>query len=577
MKRKSRIMTSLLSLLLIGSLILSAEIGEIALAQKPVPVKNADGTTTTPGIPNEKYGSKGTVDETTDARGRVTKRVWKDRRGNTMEVEKTKYGMGNEKEVTTTLYNPLPNGKTEVGRETVTKTDVVGNEILTETTIYENGKEITKTKTEIDRRGKKRTYRWDRAYGEWEEVDANGTPVISGQGGSSAAQGFAVAREASGGLDTTIFSTPRGKIRVNLPNDMAAGDTISGTVVAEPEGKNQNDRAQNEGELNGYVVELEKQQSSSIQRNITLAIPVAITTSTYMILKDKKGKEVARTPVPVARTTPPVEEFDLPTTGQQGRPVEVRGPLDGDSATTRISVGGNDLEILAESPRQVVARNPSGQPVGPSEIEVREKDQVVGGEFRTLGIQLSAPKLNLLRGEQTTLTVTVTGLEGLKESVPLELENKSSNVIQMSGGEVQRLTINSSQVQGGSYTTERPLTGVQPGAFSITGTVISSRQRPSSVKGADGGALTTGLGAQKAPGTPGYTICGAGCQLPATEQGSGRVRCITTNACKGRGTGCACHMFRRPIKSNKDYEHVENPEVYVDRDAGYDYVCRCVK
>ena len=328
------------------------------------------------------------------------------------------------------------------------------------------------------------TGRWDDVSESPEDILDEIDPVIvpasaapSRQSGAmSAKRGHAVAAEVVAGLNTTLFSTPRGKIRVNLPDDMAAGDTLSGTVFTEPEGKDQNEQARNQGELSGYVVEMEKQQTSSTGRIFKLAIPTAIST-TYLILRDKKGEEIARREISVTRQPPPVEEFDLPAIGQQGRPLEVRGPCDGDFSTTNLKVGGEDLEMLAESPRKIVARNTSKQ-VGLSELEVNERDQTARGEFRTLGIKLSAQKLDLLKREQTTLTITVSGLEGIKEAVPLELVNKSPSVIQMGGGEVQRINISPKQVQGGTYTTERQLTGVQRGAFTIVGTVISGRQRP---------------------------------------------------------------------------------------------------
>ena len=215
-------------------------------------------------------------------------------------------------------------------------------------------------------------------------------------------------------------------------------------------------------------------------------VPLSIGTATNIILRDKSGKEVARSAVPLKPRQPPGEEYELPTLGQQGRAVHITGPFDGDFSTTKLNVGGEDLEILAESPRRVVARNTSKQ-VGPSRLEVRERDKTTRSEFRTLAIKLSAPKLELLRGEQTTLTVVVLGLEGLKEPVPLELENKSASVIQLGGGELQRMKISPSQVQGGMYTTERPLTGVQRGGFTIVGTVIGRRS---------GGAIATGTGPQ---------------------------------------------------------------------------------
>src|ERR1700674_3454685 len=59
-----------------------------------------------------------------------------------------------------------------------------------------------------------------------------------------------------GGLVNTTFTTPSAKITVTLPDDIAAGDTISGTVVAEPAGKNDAEKQHNAAELTGYVIEV---------------------------------------------------------------------------------------------------------------------------------------------------------------------------------------------------------------------------------------------------------------------------------------------------------------------------------
>src|SRR5882672_9444442 len=67
--------------------------------------------------------------------------------------------------------------------------------------------------------------------------------------------------ETSWGMHTASFATARGRVTVNLPDDIAAGDTISGTVIAEPSGNNQRDRRRNTDELNGYVVELDNQKA----------------------------------------------------------------------------------------------------------------------------------------------------------------------------------------------------------------------------------------------------------------------------------------------------------------------------
>lgn len=533
---------------------------ELASAQQQT-VTNPDGTTTTTGIRDERYGRGGTREETKDGRGRVVKRVWKDRMGRVLEEERTSYGVGNQKTVWRTIYNPKPEGGTVRSKVIHTETDLVGDEILEETWIYnEKGQWIDGSRSEVLPNGKKKTSRWDPKEKRYVEVAATARP------------GFAVDSEMAGGLNTTTFTTPRGKISVNLTDDLAAGDTLSGTVTAQPEGKTEAERAQNQGELSGYVIEMEKQQTRATSQTLKWTIPAVVAVgTTALILKDKKGKEVARAPIPVLpESEEAVGEFRIPEIGQQGRPVEVLGSFDGDFSTTNLSVGGEELQKLAESPRKVVARNTSNK-TGPTQLAVQEQGRTAHGEFRSLGIRLSAPKLDLLKGEQTTLTITVLGLEGIEKPVPLVLENRSSSVISMGGGNLQRISISPSQVQGDTYTTERPLTGIQRGAFTITATVTrDGRGQPQTPANVGGG------GPQTAVGYPGYNICGSGCGPPATEQGTGRIRCVTTATCRGRGKDCTCHLFRRPTNTNQDYEHVEGPNDWTDRQPGYEYGCRCV-
>ncbi len=288
---------------------------------------------------------------------------------------------------------------------------------------------------------------------------------------TSASPGYQATNTVATGLSVATFTAPQGTIYVNLPSDMAAGDILSGTVVAEPKSQDPKQRTKNERELSEYVVELGQQRSAiSAGRVLRLALPSSISTTSYLILRDKKGKEVCRSEVPVASSLPTIGDFTLPTLGQQGHSIEIRGLFDGNFDTTRVSIGGQYMQLLAESPRRLIARNTS-QRAGLTEIEFREGTQVRRGPFRSLGIQLSAPKLNLLRGEGTTLTIVVTGLEDLRESIPLVIENKSPGVISMGGGNTQRVMIAPGDVRQGTYTTERPLTGIQPGGFTITGTV----------------------------------------------------------------------------------------------------------
>src|SRR5438132_8711231 len=79
-------------------------------------------------------------------------------------------------------------------------------------------------------------------------------PLLATQ--SSMQQNAATVVKTAGGLQTATFDLPQGKIRVNLPDDVMAGDTITGTVIPEPKGNTDEERNKNRDVLNGYVVQI---------------------------------------------------------------------------------------------------------------------------------------------------------------------------------------------------------------------------------------------------------------------------------------------------------------------------------
>jgi hypothetical protein len=282
------------------------------------------------------------------------------------------------------------------------------------------------------------------------------------------------ALETAWGLHTATFETPQGKIKVNVPDDMAAGDTISGTVIAEASGKTEAERAKNQDQLNGYVVEIENEKTPVLGKVFKWAVPVGLAGGiASVILRDPKGNEVARTNVPVNPTPPrPPSNWSNPPVCQTGRPMSIPGPNSVD-VPTEVTIGGKTAPILAQSPRKIVAETPQGV-LGKADIEVRKGDQTVHkGETRAIGIQLSATSTTLKRGQEATLTVTVRGLENLApdEKVPVQLTNKTPAVVSVEGGDVQKFTITRGDPnldpQAGIWTRTFSLTGIRPGGFEI--------------------------------------------------------------------------------------------------------------
>jgi microsomal dipeptidase-like Zn-dependent dipeptidase len=355
--------------------------------------------------------------------------------------------------------------------------------------------------------------------------------------------------ESDRGLYTTAFDTLNGRVIVNLPDDLSAGDTISGTVETAPAGKSSEETAKNQDELNGLVVEVAETKTPSSDGLTKFTVPSNSPSTIPLVVRDKGGKEIARTAIPVkpkaqagCRNNPQSTlkgatagvvnnpaaaagnsqlaqpnsiqigkkgeaiassgcDYQLPTNAQPGRPLEVHGPFDGDLKTTKVLVAGKEAKVLAESPRKAVAVSPSAV-VGSAVIEVMKRGVTVAkGSVRNIGVKLAAGKLTLMKDETTPLTVTVLGLEGLNEPVSLRLTNKSPTVVSLEGGEQQSATIDPQTVKQGQYVMNRTLTGIRPGGFSIT-TVVDAHQKAASQPGnaIPGGGLQPTYISRQIPG-----------------------------------------------------------------------------
>ncbi len=351
-----------------------------------------------------------------------------------------------------------------------------------------------------------------------------------------------VQTKTAGGLQVTTFDTSYGRVVVNLPDDMMAGDTISGTVVAEPKGQTPEERAKNMLELNGYVIEFEppKKPDGTSNPKVTAQVMAALsrltftlppTTRTLPLTNVSGGSRGGRgttvtnmngsstigryfpgyylevsmkmntSEVVFGPASIPIDDitlsslnsmrphsvenhiYQLPAIGQQGRPLEIYGPFDGSSSNTMTKwcvnltpscendpKTGGVIQPLAESPRKLVITAPVNIS-GPIEIQLNEGTTETRHQFRNVGVNLTAPKTSLLKGESTTLKIEVSGLQGITEPVPLHLVK--GGVVTMQGGDVQSMTIKPAEVQSnGTFSTTRGITGVEAGVWNATATVV---------------------------------------------------------------------------------------------------------
>lgn len=277
-----------------------------------------------------------------------------------------------------------------------------------------------------------------------------------------------VSQEAAGGVHAARLETPAGSIYVYLPDDLAAGDTISGTVSYAPSGKTDVEREQNLGELRGYVVEVAGEPPA--EGPTWVRVLRQLPGPTIVRFLGPRGAPIGEASIPTlsaAERPPQPPSFEVPVFGQAGNPVAIGGPVSGAPDATRVTIGGRDAPFLAQSPRKTLVRAPTDV-VGPTEIRIERDGAVAEAPFRVLAVQVSADKLDLRRGERTTLHLEVGGLAGLDEPVPLSLTNRSPEVVRLGTAEVERLTIRPQDVAAdGTYRLDRPILSLRSGAFAV--------------------------------------------------------------------------------------------------------------
>ena len=275
----------------------------------------------------------------------------------------------------------------------------------------------------------------------------------------------------SPGLHVASFRLSPGTVYVNLPDDLAAGETFSVVVNPVPAGPDPKAREKQARELAKLGVELAGARAPSTERIRTFPIPAGARALKIRLLDDR-GRTMAEVDAPLGPGGAGPAGYSIPSLAQAGAPVQVRGSFDGDLSNSSVRINGQEAEPIGESPRQLVVRGPrDGQAETP--VEVRDRGAVVTtGSYRNVEVQLGAGATTLRSGQKTTLTIRVTGVEGLQGTLPVRLANRSPSVVQMEGGDEQTLCVRPDDVGvDGSWKAERGLTGVTMGGFGIAAVV----------------------------------------------------------------------------------------------------------
>jgi len=195
------------------------------------------------------------------------------------------------------------------------------------------------------------------------------------------------------GVDIVEFTLPEGTVKVFLPDDIAAGDTLSAYIGLYPSGVSGDLKDHNARFLNNLIVETTYNNVPVKEGALTMKLPPDTEGNVLKISLTGGEKTLGASYVQIRRYRQPADttgaptpfDYQCPLMGQSGRLIEIKGPFDGDFNTTDFSIGGQKALILAESERKLVFETPASA-TGPVELVLKERDVVVKRPFTCLQV-----------------------------------------------------------------------------------------------------------------------------------------------------------------------------------------------
>ncbi len=297
---------------------------------------------------------------------------------------------------------------------------------------------------------------------------------------------FCQVQAAVSGINTYAVAVPGQQVNFRLPKDIRSGDMITGTVVENrllPYNKASST-------IEGTVIEINGKQTKLSKRLISFVVPAGLTAIPF-VLKNTAGQVIAHGQIPVSisntsilsalQSSQPVshsaQTFFPEAVAQPGQVLRVSGSFDGDAANTNVALNGQACEIIAESPRMSYVEVPKNATAGVSNLSIEEHTTKEEHKVNVAVLNLSASKTTLHKGEKATITVMVSGLEGLQENnngLKLSLENQSPQTVSFmnENNSVIINNINTKSVSNGRYEFSTRIIAQTSGVYSISANLI---------------------------------------------------------------------------------------------------------
>jgi len=272
----------------------------------------------------------------------------------------------------------------------------------------------------------------------WLAILALGTP-------SPVSQDWA----ATCGLRVAELSTTSGVVQVYLPEKIAPGDNISGTVFSFGSGETSSARTLNTSELQGYELTIAGRTVKVSEGMFTFQVPGDAQAIELSVAK-ADGTSSVRSTVDVRPAAAAYAGVVAAPIVEEGYAIRVLGAFDGKRDTTEVKLGGIEAGILAESPRECVVSTMNRGP-GAHRLQLAEGQITLDQQLNIARLTVTPPDEARI-GKKSFMEVVVDGLaDADPRGFPLQVVLRSSTPALLSFGEKTVVDILRADVKDGMW------------------------------------------------------------------------------------------------------------------------------
>ncbi len=277
------------------------------------------------------------------------------------------------------------------------------------------------------------------------------------------------------GLQIYKLKTVNGTVTVNLPDKIYPGETISGTVLAEPNvSENVKKNKSNKLALLATTLSIFGNRFKLDNQTLKFSLPDdPFELGPLIGLENEKGMigsagfVVQEGERPVLSAGDPV----FPPFLRSGEYQNIPGKFDGVISNTRLMLNDLEIPVASESPGEIVTLVP-GNISGIQKLSLTEGGKTYSAPMNVVDLKMTAEATTLQKGEHSTVHIVVDGLKGVETPVTVNVDNLTPMSIGMKGGNQQEWIIHPSDVDNtGTFSKEVGIVAVASGGFTVSARV----------------------------------------------------------------------------------------------------------